>query len=475
MNTPGATIEALRYVESELAGVRDALVRADRRTLHTIWEEARNWRMRAESPGTVAITTVDGDFTIPGDKSISHRALIMAALSTGSTRITGILESADVRSTAGVLRELGVDVPELGPDITVQGVGLRGLREPSVPLDCGNSGTTTRLMAGVVAGSGVSAKFIGDESLSGRPMRRIARPLEAMGARLELPSHGGLPMVVHGAELRGIEWESEVASGQVKSAVLLAALVAGVEAKISEPVRSRDHTERMLMARGAELRITETTVALAPVRELIAVDQEVPGDPSSAAFIAALAALADRGRVRIRNVCMNETRAGFLRLIHQMGGHVMRVDERICGGEIVADVVVGGGTQLGGVDVGGDEIPSMIDELPLLACLATRAEGTTRITGAEELRVKESDRITAVVTNLSVIGADAEELPDGMVVRGSRRPLRGRVVTHGDHRLAMAFGVLGALAGNDIEIDDRDCVNVSFPGFWDVLARVVKL
>jgi 3-phosphoshikimate 1-carboxyvinyltransferase len=306
-------------------------------------------------------------------------------------------------------------------------------------------------------------------------MRRIARPLEAMGARLELPSHGGLPMVVHGAELRGIEWESEVASGQVKSAVLLAALVAGVEAKISEPVRSRDHTERMLMARGAELRITETTVALAPVRELIAVDQEVPGDPSSAAFIAALAALADRGRVRIRNVCMNETRAGFLRLIHQMGGHVMRVDERICGGEIVADVVVGGGTQLGGVDVGGDEIPSMIDELPLLACLATRAEGTTRITGAEELRVKESDRITAVVTNLSVIGADAEELPDGMVVRGSRRPLRGRVVTHGDHRLAMAFGVLGALAGNDIEIDDRDCVNVSFPGFWDVLARVVKL
>jgi 3-phosphoshikimate 1-carboxyvinyltransferase len=415
---------------------------------------------------------VFGSLRVPGDKSISHRALILGALSEGETRVTDILQSADVHSTAGVLRALGVAIPALSADFIMRGVGRRGLRSPSVDLDCGNSGTTTRLMAGVVAGCPppMLATFVGDASLSRRPMRRIARPLEAMGARVELPPHGGLPMKIHGAALRAIEWNSEVASAQVKSAVLLAALVAGVPALVTEPTRSRDHTERMLMARGARIEVDDTAVSLEGPSELTAMDTAVPGDPSSAAFFAALAAIADSGEIRLERVCINETRIGFLACLRAMGASVAEEDQRLEGGEWVADVVVRAGG-LRATELTAAQVPAMVDEIPMLACIATRAQGETVITGAGELRVKESDRITAVVANLRAIGADAEELDDGMRIRGSNAPLSGRVVTHGDHRLAMAFGILGAAHGNSIEVDDPACVAVSYPQFWTDLAN----
>jgi 3-phosphoshikimate 1-carboxyvinyltransferase len=416
---------------------------------------------------------VDGTLRVPGDKSISHRSLMLAALGNGRSRVRGILDSADVRSTAGVLRALGVSVPALSDRIEIGGVGLRGLRRPNDALDCGNSGTTTRLMAGVVSGASVDATFIGDASLSRRPMKRIAKPLEAMGATFEFERGDGLPMTVHGAPLQGLDWHSATASAQVKSAILLAAVVAGVDASVHEPARSRDHTERMLAARGVNVRSEGTTVRVGPADRLESMDTMVPADPSSAAFFAGLAALAASGSLVLRDVCVNETRAGFLEVLREMGASVEELERSNQGGEPVATLRVTPGA-LRAVRVGENRIPSMIDEVPLLACLAAYADGETIVDGAAELRVKESDRIAVVVSNLRAIGADAEELPDGLRVRGARQKLRGRIATHGDHRIAMAFGVLGALDGNEIEIDDPSCVDVSYPGFWSDLERVVR-
>jgi 3-phosphoshikimate 1-carboxyvinyltransferase len=416
---------------------------------------------------------VDGRVLVPGDKSISHRALILASLAEGRSRVRGILGSADVESTAGVCRALGADVPALADVVVVVGRGVRGLRVPESDLDCGNSGTTARLMAGVVAACPFGVRFVGDASLSRRPMRRVARPLEAMGARVELERGDGLPMRVRGGALRPVTWKSETASAQVKSAVLLAAVAGAVPATVREPARSRDHTERMLAARGVRVVVEGTAVSVEPGPPLRTLDATVPGDPSSAAFFAALAALADGGALELPGVCVNETRTGFLDALAAMGAGIVAADASVEGGEPTATLRVEP-RQLRGITVGGEAVPRMIDELPMLACVAARAQGETRITGAGELRVKESDRIASVVANLRAVGAEAEELPDGLVVAGGRAPLRGRVVTHGDHRLAMAFGVLGALDDNAIDIDDPGCVVVSYPRFWDDLRRVAR-
>ena len=417
---------------------------------------------------------VAGELRVPGDKSISHRALIAASLAEGVSRVRGILPSADVHSTAGVLRALGVQIPALDETLEITGLGLRGLREPLSDLDCGNSGTSARLLSGVVAGAGLSARFVGDASLSRRPMGRVKTPLEQMGADVELPPHGGLPMTVRGAKLHDIEWNSEVASAQVKSCILLAALTAGVEATVREPSRSRDHTERMLAAMGAEVWTNDEAVLLFPTSRLAPLDLQVPGDPSSAAFFAALATLAESGELLLRHVGVNETRTGFFAALREMGATIDLRDSTRESGEWVADVAVSSGRALHGITIGGEAIPTLIDELPLLAAIATYAEGETRVTGAAELRVKESDRIAAVVNNLRALGADAEELPDGFVVRGTHPSMRGRVTTHGDHRLAMAFGIVGALPGNEIAVDDPDCVMVSYPEFWSDLERVTS-
>ena len=411
---------------------------------------------------------------VPGDKSISHRALICAALAGGRSRVRNILPSADVHSTAGVLRALGAGIPALGDDIRVDGRGLGGLTASHAALDCGNSGTTARLMTGVLSGFPFASRLVGDASLSRRPMGRVARPLSEMGARFTFESGEHLPMVVTGGSLRSIDFASPTASAQVKSAILFAGLVGRVRVSVTEPVRSRDHTERMLGALGVDVRSLGREALLEPASELAPFQLDVPADPSSAAFFAALGAaggVRDSGLLELTDVALNPTRLGFFRVLREMGADVAwEVHREECGEPVGTITVVPQG--LRGVEVGGEQVPAMIDELPMLACLATLAEGDTEIRGASELRVKESDRIAAVVQNLRAVGADADELPDGLRVRGGLKSLGGAVRTHGDHRLAMAFGVLGALSGDAISVDDPDCVAVSYPGFWSDLERV---
>jgi 3-phosphoshikimate 1-carboxyvinyltransferase len=346
-------------------------------------------------------------------------------------------------------------------------------------LDCGNSGTTVRLLLGLLATRPFPCTLTGDASLRSRPMARVTEPLAKMGARfraLALP--GRLPLEIHGGALNPIHFRSPKASAQVKSAVLLAGLCGRVPVSVVEPVASRDHTERMLGGLGVPVHSEAADdgwkVTLAPFDgPLPPLNLAVPGDPSSAAFLVALALLATGGELRIRDVCVNPTRAGFLAIVRRMGAWIDVQSERLVCGEPVADLVVRPAS-LRGTEIGAAEIPAAIDEVPVLAALAARAEGTTTVTGAGELRVKESDRIAALVSNLRALGAECEELPDGLTVTGSDRPLTGRVRTHGDHRIAMAFGVLAALPGNRIEVDDPDCVEVSFPGFWSTLRRLTS-
>ena len=421
---------------------------------------------------------VSGEIRVPGDKSISHRALMLSALADGTSRITRILESADVRSTAGVLRALGIEIPELSNDFRIVGVGLRGLRPASRDLDCGNSGTSARLFAGIAAAQSFESRFIGDSSLSRRPMRRVATPLTEMGATVSLAAHGGLPMTIRGGELKPIHFFSETSSAQVKSAVLLAGACARVPVSVTEPLRSRDHSERMLEARGAHIHVEEMRdghcVRLGRIERLSALDVEVPGDPSSAAFFAGLGAIAASGQMTLPGVCVNPARIGAFAVLERMGASIRMTGQHESGGEPIATIVAAPGT-LRGTTVGGSEVPSLIDELPLIACVAARAAGETVITGAAELRVKESDRIAAVVSNLRAIGAAADELPDGVRITGTDARLRGRVVTHGDHRIAMAFGILAAIPGNDITIDDPACADVSYPAFWSDLQKAVSV
>ncbi len=414
---------------------------------------------------------------VPGDKSISHRALLVAALGEGPSELRGVLVSADVEATARALRALGVNVPSLDSAVmVVPGVGLRGFHTPDAPIDCANSGTTARLIAGLVAGAGLEATLVGDESLSRRPMRRVAEPLRAMGVTVELPPHEGLPMTIRAGTVRGLTWHGAVASAQVKSAVLLAGLVGQVPVEVHEPLPTRDHTERLLEAHGVDLIRDGAMVALRPNGAVGAGPIDVPGDPSSAAFLlGAVACLASDG-VRVHGVAVNPTRMGAVTVLRRMGLPVRLEGMRVVGGEPVADLVAGRADEtdpaapaLVGVTIDPTEVPALIDELPLLACVAARAVGETRVTGAGELRVKESDRIRLVVENLRSLGVEAEELPDGFVIRGVDRPLSGRVRTAGDHRIAMAFGVLGAVPGNAIVIDDPSCVAVSWPSFWDAL------
>ena len=414
---------------------------------------------------------VHGTVHVPGDKSISHRALVLAALAEGDSSIRGILVSSDVAATASVLREMGVELAPLSVQVHVRGRGLRGLSPPGAPLECGNSGTTARLVAGIVSGHPFSATLAGDASLSRRPMQRVARPLQEMGALIEFANADGLPMTVHGGPLRAVDWVLETPTAQVKSAILLAALVAGVSATVRGGGRSRDHTERMLAALGANLISDAASVTIEPTEDLMPLDMDVPGDPSSAAYFAGLAAIADEGEIDLPGVGLNPTRTAFFELLRAMGADVTTTVRNEAAGEPVGTIRVARG-ELRGVAIPQDDVTELLDELPLIACLGAVATGETRVTGAGELRFKESDRIAVTVSNLRALGADAEELPDGFVVRGSDRPLAGRVKTGGDHRIAMAFGVLARRWGSAVSVDDRSCVAVSYPEFWDDLHRV---
>lgn len=417
------------------------------------------------------------ELRVPGDKSITHRALLLGALGSGSARIRGALDAADTRATAAVLRALGVSVGELrGAELRVAGRGPRGLHPAAAELDCGNSGTTARLLLGVLAAQRFAATLTGDASLRSRPMRRVTEPLARMGARIEeLGAPDRLPLRITGGALQGIEHESSQASAQVKSALLLAGLCAGVPVRIREPIRSRDHTERLLRALG--LPLTERSVAgghevvLEDGGELGELDVAIPGDFSSAAFLLAAAALLGAGDVILRGVGVNPTRTGLLPVLARMGLQVSSANPDSTGGEPRADLRLEP-APLQATTVTSAEVPALIDELPVLAVLAARAAGETRVTGAAELRVKETDRIAALVANLRALGVHAEELPDGFVVQGTDAPLRGRVRVHADHRIAMAFGVLAALPGNDIDIDEPQAAAVSFPEFPELLRRI---
>ena len=416
---------------------------------------------------------------VPGDKSISQRALILSGLARGESRIRGLVPGGDPASTANALRALGVRIPphsEWGEEARIPGLGLRGFRTPEGYLDVQNSGTGARLLLGVLSGQPLDAVITGDESLKKRPMGRVTEPLTAMGARFDaLEAPGRLPIRVQGGPLTPLEYRLPVASAQVKSALLLAGLVGGVPVTLIESGRSRDHTEGMLRASGVDVRSGPAAdgwgVALAPPpTEIAPLDLDVPGDFSSAAFFILLGLLrgGDEPLV-LEGVGLNETRTRLLPVLLRMGGKVgiqnLRGEAQ---GEPLGDLVVEP-SELVGTEVGGAEIPGLIDEVPILAVGALRARGETRITGARELRVKETDRIRALVDNLRALGGDAEELDDGLVVQGTGRPLSGTVRSFGDHRIAMAFGILGALEGNDIRIDGAEVAGVSFPGFWELL------
>ena len=417
----------------------------------------------------------------PGDKSVSQRALILGAMAEGESRVRGLLRSADPLATGRAVRALGVEVTGLkgGPEeaVLIRGRGRCAWRQPPGPLDLCNSGTGARLLAGALAAQPLSVVLDGDASLRRRPMERIATPLRRMGARVSYMGRLGLlPMRIEGGTLAATAYESPVASAQIKSAVLLAGVGAGVEMQVSEPRRSRDHTERMLEAMGATVREEERdgrwcVRAAPPDGELAPLDMQIPADPSSAAFLLGLAALSEGLTVVVPGVGLSETRTGFFRVLERMGAEVTVSRRGSEGGEPVGDVRVAGQGGLRAVDVAGSEVPGMIDEIPLLAAMAARVEGVTRIAGAGELRVKESDRLAALAANLREIGVPVEELADGIEVEGVRRPLSGRVRSFGDHRVAMAFGVLGATPRCECEIDDPAVVGVSFPGFWDLLAR----
>lgn len=412
---------------------------------------------------------------VPGDKSISHRALLFAALARGESRLRGLLNGADPASTAAALRALGVRVPELAAgEIRIRGVGLRGLRPPSRSIDCGNSGTTARLLLGVLAGQPMTAMLTGDASLRRRPMRRVTEPLGRMGAVVEeLEAPDRLPLRIRGGELQPLKYDSPRASAQVKSALLLAGLTAGVEVRVREPVLSRDHTERLLRTMGAPVESGMDAglpfAGLRPATELEPLDLDVPGDFSSAAYFIALGLLS-RAPLRVVHVGLNPTRTGLLPVLARMGGRVeIEAVERA--GEPTGDVVVTP-APLTGVTVEAHDIPGLIDEVPVLAVLAARAQGVTHIRGAGELRVKESDRLAALADNLRALGVEAHDEDDELVVAGTDAPLRGDVHCRGDHRIAMAFGVLAALPGNDVRLDDAAVVSISFPRFWTELERV---
>lgn len=419
---------------------------------------------------------------VPGDKSMTQRALILAALADGESRLRGLLPAADPRSTAAALRRLGADIPPIphdGAEIRVRGMGLTGLRAPSEPLDLGNSGTGARLLLGVLAAQPFQSVLTGDDSLRTRPMRRVTEPLAHMGAVFRwLGSEGTLPLAVGPTPgLKGVDLDLPVASAQVKSALLLAGVAGRVPVLLTEPGPSRDHTERMLTGAGAtvltHVRGPGRRVELRdPPGHLRPLDMVVPGDPSSAAFpvLAALLGVG-AGEVRVEGVGLNPTRTGFVELFRRMGGQVEMEVTGDAGGEPVGTVTARASV-LEGIEIGAHEVVRAIDELPAIAVAAARARGVTRITGAGELRVKETDRIRALVGNLQAVGVTCRELEDGLEVVGTEARLAGTVRSFHDHRIAMVFGVLGAQGGNAIRVEGAEAVEVSFPGFWAFLEEL---
>lgn len=415
---------------------------------------------------------VDADLRLPGDKSITHRALLLSSLAGGTSRIHGALTSHDARSSARALRMLGAEVSPLGRGRPVVVRGRGRYRKPMAALHCGNSGTTARLLLGILAGHPFAATLTGDASLRRRPMRRVTDPLARMGATFAYREDDRLPVTVRGGPLDALRWELPASSAQLKSALMLAGVVGGVAVAVREPAgRSRDHTERLLRHFGFAVEDDGDWIWFEPTGRVVPAEYLIPGDPSSAAFLVGAALLAEGGALRLREVGLNPTRTGFLRVLARMGADVAVEGLHEVGGEPVGDLVCRP-SALRATEVAPGEIPGLIDEIPLLSVLASRAEGTTTFREVGELRVKESDRLALLASNLRAVGARAEAHGHTLSVVGGAAPPTGRVVTAGDHRLAMAFAVLGTVRGARVRVDDPDCVAVSFPGFHESLGAL---
>ncbi len=419
------------------------------------------------------IKKLRGEVTVPGDKSISHRGVMFGSIAEGTTEIRGYLQGADCLSTISCFRKMGVDIENNGDTVSVHGRGLRGLACPDSDLDCGNSGTTMRLICGILAAQDFAVTLTGDASIRKRPMGRVIEPLALMGAQIQ--SRGGngrAPLTIRGRALHGIHYTSKVASAQVKSAILLAGLYADGQTRVTEPYVSRDHSEIMLTHFGAHVCREGTTAIISPARELYGTLVKVPGDISSAAYFLCAGLIVPNSQILIKNVGVNPTRAGILKVIEAMGGQITLLNERRDCGEPAADILVCS-SSLHGTVIEGSLIPTLIDELPMIAAMACFAEGTTVIRDAAELRVKESDRIEVMVQNLSAMGADVEATDDGMVIRGGR-PLHGAVIDScQDHRVAMTFAVAGLCADGETKIPGAECASISYPGFYKDLETLV--
>lgn len=418
------------------------------------------------------VNSLKGTIKVPGDKSISHRAVMFGAIADGKTTIEGFLPGEDCLSTIDCFKKLGIEIEQTEEQVIVHGKGWEGLQEPSEILDVGNSGTTTRLMLGILATRPFHSVVIGDESIGKRPMARVTTPLREMGAQIDGCKEGNYtPLSIRGGKTKGIEYVSPVASAQVKSAILLAGLQSEGKTAVTEPHKSRDHTERMLRAFGAQLVEDENSVTIEGPQNLTAQHVVVPGDISSAAFFLVAGAIVPSSEITLTGVGVNETRTGIIEVLLNMGAKLSIKNEAIINEEKIADLTIKT-SSLEGIEIGGELIPRLIDEIPVIAVLATQAKGTTIIKDAEELKVKETNRIDTVVHQLKQLGANIEATDDGMIIHGPTPLKGGEVTSFGDHRIGMAMAIAGCIAQEEIVINNSDAINVSYPTFFQHLKEL---
>lgn len=415
------------------------------------------------------VNSLKGEITIPGDKSISHRAVMLGSLAEGKTQINNFLLGADCLSTINCFRDLGITITNKADTVTIDGKGLHGLSKPEKILDVNNSGTTIRLLSGILAGQDFSCEITGDDSIQKRPMERITKPLSMMGAHISsIKNNGCAPLRIEGSHLKGISYNSKIASAQIKSSVLLAGLYADGPTSFTEPYISRNHSELMINYFGASVKTDASTHTINPVEKLIANNVMVPGDISSAAYFIAAGLIIPNSEILIKNVGINPTRNGIIEIAHRMGGNLEVLNRQMNGAEETADLLVKS-SSLKGITIEGSIIPSIIDEIPIIAVMAAYASGRTTIKDAQELKVKESNRIDVMVTNLSKMGADIKGSDDGMIINGGK-PLHGATVdSYHDHRIAMSFGVAGLNADGETKIRGSECINISYPEFFNDL------
>lgn len=416
---------------------------------------------------------IGGSIEVPGDKSISHRAVMFGAIAQGKTEISNFLNGEDCIATLNCFRQMGVAIEEIDGKIIVHGNGLSGLKEPQDVLDMGNSGTTTRLLLGILSGQPFYSVLSGDSSLNNRPMSRVSEPLRLMGARLwGREDDKKLPMAIRGGELQGIEYELPVASAQVKSALILAALQAKGQTVLTGKIQSRDHTEKMLSQFGVQLEVSDQRISITGGQTLKSSSVFVPGDISSAAFFISLCLIIPNSELVIQNVGLNETRTGILDVVKAMGGNIT-IEPVNTDGEPYGNIIIKS-SSLQGTIIEGEIIPRLIDEIPIIALMATQAEGTTVIKDAEELKVKETDRILAVVTELKKLGADIEPTDDGMIIHGKSKLHGGKVDSYGDHRMGMMLAIASFITSDPVYLENPDCIQVSYPNFFDSLNKIIK-